>query len=580
MSLLALTICLTLSPQAPDSQDGQVLETRFVPIREWVTPSTKPLMPRLGSFLGKPYGNRSIQLIGDQESTTSSDEMIDLVRQLTGDALDEFEVSIEVVGATMRVSGPPDQLRLVEDTVHQLTTTMVHSLQLRAELFRVPEARLFPASAAKADLDRIRSGLQRIWSGSASCESGRTVSLNKDLITAYVYDVDVEIAQDAKIGDPVTAELFEGVRLLIEPHALTSSSDLVLYAQFAFGELREPTGNRPTGVKDLPSLDVPHLDCNSGTISGRISDGGALLLSVQGDPAGGGNMLLMITAQHQGQANSDGDTFSAFPVSALLSQSMRTNVANSPPDEEEPGGELLNLKPTTEGEGALGPRDPGGLLDLIHATVNTEDEMLMMSRKHLLVSGSKATRQAVRDIVQRLQERWLKTARVDVQTTMKEMYYGHSAFPKAGATTNNDAPRTLHHITFPALLGRPHSMIRGHETTVIRESEVEIAQKSSLSDPIIGKIFSGVVLSFYAYPQQRGLGVESDLDLFDVATPRRRASETKDGGDLFLPSMGRARFNHRGPASSGADLVLGEGPTVRIGDRNFRTRQVLRVTLP
>ena len=82
------------------------------------------------------------------------------------------------------------------------------------------------------------------------------------------------------------------------------------------------------------------------------------------------------------------------------------------------------------------------------------------------------------------------------------------------------------------------------------------------------------------YAQQEGAGAEVDIDLQHVPALRRRPQETKDGGDLYLPDTGLSRFMHRGPITIAGDVFLGEGPTVRIGDQSYRTRQQVRISYP
>lgn len=595
MSVFALTICLALAPQSPGAgprdanldRPAVAREIRHVPIREWMGTSPTPLLPRLGSFLGNTEGrgpSSAMFLLGRGEFSQQMidrDAIADLVRQFAPDEMEtEDGVSMHVEGATLRLSGAPDKVQRLETTIRDLTRAMVHNIRLQAELFRLPQPGEFAATITSDQLAGLRRDHQRIWTSTTNCISGNIASLNKDRTTNYVFDVDVEVAQGSKIGDPNTASLFEGVRVAVEPHVLTSSTDLVLYAQFAFGELRAPTVSRDTGINDMPSLDVPTIDCNSGTMSGRISDGGALVLSVQGDPAGGGNMLLAISGQQEGTGRGTGEQLGIFPVSALLSPSLRATVQNVTIEDDR--AFPLHLQRTAQDNRNLGPVDQAQLQDLIFGALDVEEsgDYVTIAGNHLIVKGSGTTRQGAERMLQTLQEEWLSTARVDLRTTLHEVHFGSGVFSREASTATAGAGRTLHQITFPALLGRSHTLMRGHESTVIRDNDVEIAQKSSISNPVVDQIFSGIVLSLYVYPQTQGVGVEFDLDLFDTATPQRRVAETKDGGDLYLPVTGRSRFNHRGPVTSARDLLLGDGPTVRLGEQSFRTQQVLRITVP
>jgi hypothetical protein len=121
-------------------------------------------------------------------------------------------------------------------------------------------------------------------------------------------------------------------------------------------------------------------------------------------------------------------------------------------------------------------------------------------------------------------------------------------------------------------------LVRGREATATYDFEVEIAQNAMIADPVVNGVFSGLVLSFYPYPQQRGFGARAELDLLWTPDPTRRPTEGNDGGDLYLPRVSRADFQHSGGIEPGAEVALGEGPLVTIGAETFVTRQVLRVT--
>ena len=54
---------------------------------------------------------------------------------------------------------------------------------------------------------------------------------------------------------------------------------------------------------------------------------------------------------------------------------------------------------------------------------------------------------------------------------------------------------------------------------------------------------------------------------------------SRDGGDLYLPSTGIARFTRSGSIESGQFMDMGTGPVMAIDNLTYRTRQRIRVTL-
>ena len=81
--------------------------------------------------------------------------------------------------------------------------------------------------------------LEVLWTATTRTRSGVPIALGKERWTPYVRDIDSEVAQDSKIGDPKVDRLFEGIRILVEPHALAGSEDNV-EGVAAFFEKREP----------------------------------------------------------------------------------------------------------------------------------------------------------------------------------------------------------------------------------------------------------------------------------------------------------------------------------------------------
>lgn len=592
MSLYALTMSLALAvPQAPDAGPAHATsrrevarEIRHIPIHAWVAPSAPPVEPPLGSFLDTESMGEPMFLLGafaDDRRVMDPEHAADLVRRvvdLDWDGNNEIWVS----GMMLRVAGSPDEVQMAESAVHALTRAFVRNIRIEAELYRISDRGAFPAVATSDQLARLAAerNLLRVWRGTALCAAGNLVSLGKDRHTSYVHDVNVEVAQSAKIGDTETSTLFEGVRVSVEPHALAGTTDVVLHAQFAFGEQRRPLETRSAGTDEIPDVDVPALDCTSGSMSGRIPSGSALLLSVQGHEAGGANMLLALRASTDQPGGGEVRDVSVIPITALVSEALRWRVYAAPEDLPENKCSLLMTRDAQEI--AFGPSERDDLQDLMQRALGIDDsetEWLEIERGHAVVRGSAAVREAAVRVVSGLQDQLLDTFQVDMTTTLDGAHFGDGVFPRSAAPTSS-ANDHLHRVTFPALVGRPHAIVRGHETTVIRENDVEIAQKAQITDPVIEQVFSGVVVSTLVYPQQASLGVEADIELRQVPPAQRRSPQIKDGGALYLPTTNRARFTHGGPIAPGQPLDLGDGPTVNVGEKSYRTRQALRVTRP
>jgi len=576
MLISTLTLCLMLVPQgpieatAPDSGAGRARVIRHVPIRGLIARTMMPPVPRLGSLLGTEEPDQSaFSLLGDLESAQrllDGDAVVELVVRAAPVATDEC--TLDVAGSSLVLSGPPDKVHLVEQTVREITGAVLQYVDLHAALYRIPARRELPATATREQLAAIVDGMDLLWSAGGPCRSGTTTGFSKSRETSYVVDVDVEVAQHSQIGDPVGGAYFEGIAVNLQPHVLTGSNDLVVYGQFAIGEERQPTILRSTGIKDLPSIDVPSLNSTSGAFSGRVPNGGALLVSLQGDTTGGSNLLLAVTASSRVHDRQDPGI---YPVTAMLTNALSSSVRGTIVNSGHIPQLALNFG---QDEGRReSPRDAGQLVELLRDGMGVDSEIDAV-RGYIIATGSQEIRDGVKQVIGELQDKFLHTATIDCVTALTPAGPNPSFFAAATAGQSGE----LHHVTFPVLMGRPHVLIRGHETTTIGGINVEIAQKASVSNPVVDVIFSGLVTSVFVYRDLDGNGAEADLALIHVAEPRRRPAETKDGGDLYLPETSLARYAHTGPFDSGRRIDLGDGPTIRIDQQSYRTRQDIRIT--
>ncbi|MEM7202150.1 MAG: hypothetical protein AAF628_17915 [Planctomycetota bacterium] len=571
---IALVLCVApLMAQQPDG-GGRVL--RHLPIREWVAASRSSMSSHttlpLGSMIQERHFGRFWES-GDmtgflltpprEASRLSADVMVDLLDPL----LEELgEVLVSAEGSSLVLIGPPEGVRKVETQVRELVAGMVRAVRIRASLFELTDDRALPAVAEANQIGTLTRGLPELWSGTTVGYSGAVMSLGRSRTTSLVLDVDVEVSEKAGIGDPDVAGLFDGVSLAVEPHVLAGSSDLVVFCQFACAEQPQPVMTRATGVRDMPSLDVPVVDAISGSMSGRVRNQGALLLSARGEGSGGRSVLLVVRAE-AAPVTTKSDTVWVAPVSGLLSKALREQVVNEPMEWQNCP---LRLDGEEDSSQWLGPRDRDDLEEMLREALSPDDDAdLVMIGNSAILRAEANTRVAAERVLVGLQDELLRTVAVTARTIAEETATGEAKDPAGGA---------VHAVTFPALLARPHVLVRGRETTAVTGIDVEIAKNSTMSNPMVDRVFSGLFLSCYAYPGLSGLGVEATIDVIHTAPPRRRPRESEAGGDLYLPRTARARLRHAGAVPAETEpMHLGDGPVLELADRAVRTSQTLRV---
>ncbi len=591
MIATALGLCLTVlpatTPQEPSLLNGdqdRVLLT--YPLRGLVGRLQAPAPLPLWSFLdlGRGYPEVLIDtgvfatqprlLVDapvDPTVAFQADSVVDLLAQMFGDQMNQT-LFVDTLQDMLVVTGDPQVAGNAVASLRSVEATLARSIEIRAALYEWDDQPVPPPVVSPDRLANLIGDRAPLWSAKTHTRSDAAVGLGQEQWTHYVGDVNVEVAQDSRIGDPVVRVMFEGVRLVVDPHSLIGTDDLVLLCQYAFGQRRKPVALRYTGIQDLPSLDVPEVNMDSGLASARIPNGGAMIGSFHSADGAGSRMLLVVSATHDDPEPTRLEALRPLPVSALLAGSTRGFPQPAVGD---------RLLPRKLGETLDRILAPDELVDLVVDNVDPDawgdTAHIDYSRGHLWLRGDQAVIDRVEALLTQLQNRWLRNAEVELVTALQPASPSQGPFAKT--TGSEDAGTYLHRVVIPALVGRAHIVVHGVETMSVRDMDVEIAQEASISNPVVDPVFSGIYASVLPYEGARGAGSLADVELAWVAPLQPRATSNRAGGDLYLPSSGISRFAHDGLIESGQAIDLGSGPAVTVDDQTYRTRQSLRVTL-
>lgn len=580
MSIRNLCIAFLLPFVAPVLQGQEPTNRilRTIPIRDLIGVASPLSPPLLGSFLG--FGNRDVthSVLAASDRRLSIIDVDDvqgmMVNELCPKAFEDGHVSLTRHGSVLFLTGTEAAVKEVDAALQALRRALIQPVRVRASLYRIPDARELPAFAAADALAALTAQLPLVWSAETTVNSGLQAALVADRRTRYVRDFEVEVAQSSHVGDPKVDELFEGVHLVAEPHALVGTDDLVLYGQFAFGEQHGPIETRDTGVKGYPSIDVPEVDVNSGSFSGRIANGGALLMSVRSPQGYASSLLLVVQAATVAAAQPPAAEFAFFPITALTSDALRHYIqrARSP----EVLDRLMLMAGDTDSD-YFGPLNTDELSSMLSEADDEADGLRAVHRSHVVVRGAQRIK-FTNDLLRSLQQRWLTNTQVEVQTRLLPGEVGTAALEGAALTP---ATELLQAVSFPALAGRAHVFVSGRETTAIADYDVEIAQKATANNPIIDNPFSGLIVSCLPYPEPEPgmVGARLDIDATHVPLAPRRPLEQSNGGDLQATQSSAARFTHNGGLVPGREIVFGHGPIVRVGGQGRRTQISARISV-
>ncbi len=580
--LLAAILVAPLGAQ--DQSDDRVM--RSMPISDVVGMRVPLTIPPFGSMLGAHEGGREDSPIRtDSERSMHPDFVLDQIRMHLGqtDDMAPDVTRLAVIGSRLVLSGPRAHVDTAMDVVAAIDDAIARPIEIEAHLFEVDEGERFETVLPPGRLAQLRPRLRELWSSRSATRSGQPTSLSQSRFTKYVRDSDVEVAQDQSIADPEIRSIFEGAHVLVEPHALPGSSDLAMYCHGVFGELHDEMAARSSGISDMNALDVPVVQNNHASFSGRVEDGGALLVHVGGAAHAGSSYVLAIEARRTGQrAMGSNPPLSVLPCSALTSYSL-TDLVHADANHDGDGGSSDSIFPLHTDEfdsSTTSVLDVGTLIEMLSHVVEPalEEGLIELSASggFVFAIGEAQQRQLVEQALVTIHDQWLRTASCEFETLLDAVE--PSAERVFARTASRGEARALHRVTAPVVLGRPHFVLRGLESSATQDINVEIAQEASASDPVVVSTFSGLFASVVVHDTMAGLGARVDVDVSSVPSVQRRASETKHGGDLYLPRTDRSKFVHRGGLTAGAFRDLGDAGVVTVDRTRFKLRQRMRVT--
>jgi hypothetical protein len=546
--LLALLTSFTIQGPAPDAQAPVQAARIFkvLPAHELLATPRPPAPLPTASAISWPEdsANEVVLLTKTPPPLLGGDELVDLVRRVAGAKWFEGDqpASIGMAGAALVTSGSAEAVREIEAALWRIQNTLARPIRVGAALYELQKDVNLPPTVAREQLAELTRGLRPLWSMTVGTRSGAAAELSSVTRSPFLGDVNVEVAQDSKIGDPIVSDVFEGTQVLAEPHVLADGKSLALYCQFAFGE-RGHQRTIPTGVPELGTLDVPDVRFLAGTLSGRIESGGALVLRLQGAREGASNLLLVVSAEAKAVPQDAGKP-AFIPVSALLSRAIQT-----------------------EKDQRLGPDSGDELAAILHDAIASgeSDVSLPIFGGQLVVEATPAAGDEALRLVRYWEDQTLQTVRMEFRTTQ-------------AAADSPAEPAMLLALSFPCIVGRTHRIRAGSETTELRDYEVEIAQKAAISNPVVERLFRGLALTATVHPLAQGLGVTAEALVTDAPAPARRATEIKGVGDLHPARRSKVTFTHDGPATLGEDLQLGESHVLQLDAQRVRLRQTLRVS--
>jgi hypothetical protein len=373
----------------------------------------------------------------------------------------------------------------------------------------------------------------------------------------------------------VIYRLLEGVRIQAVPHFTADGRRIAL---FVFASVAHPAvieGYHPSAA-GLGSLDRPTLDQSQLQASAVLEPGGGLALASGGaSDHGGPSLVLLVRCDAQEQGEPRQQELRAWPLTAATSMGLDGGI---------PLGELSVLPWPGIGPmvDARRPLEPDHVIELLReATPGSwggERTSMHFTGQHLIATNQPDVLARAGEILAGL-EREILDPRVAEVTVLGIPAGGSVLDPAggagaAGATAELAAlassATVLSRVAVPMVSSREAYFLRGRESTILGDYEVEIAQSSAQADPVVRQVFSGIVGRIALTSP----GDEPSASIQVIMTDSRmtrRALEERSIGVLDSDATSRVVFQRHHRFKDGEPLLLGEGVPLTVRGTAYRT---------
>lgn len=555
--LTTLFLPLLLTPQAPTPAAQAIAE--IVPIPGLVHYHQLTSLPPCGSLLSTDQANVDLMALSEVRQFEAS-WVLDLLRTLQPEAFENEKVAAQAIDDSLLVLGDETAVTTLRTQTADLVAMTTRPLQIEVRAWELADGEPPPAVMGPAEYSAFAETRRGLWRATTQATHATAVELSGMRWTRYVRSINAEVAQKEATSAPVTATFGEGGQAVVRVHELVGSDEFVVHGQWCFGGHR---GTRvlPTGVPGNADVELPLLETSYGGCSGRVANGGALAVTLRGEPATGGRLVLTIRVQSRlpATARSRG-RLAVFPVSALTSRALTQRLQDSElqPLGDDDGG--LQFDDTGDRFGCL---DAGSLSNTVRSMLGGPDEGIErfeINGGFLVTIGDPAVLSRVEAILTTLQSRLLRT--VTVRHTAVSQNGGNAA--------------ALTELVAPTLAGRELLLGRYFESNALASSLISIAQEASIHWPGIRRLQAGTLLRARAVPVEDGYHLELTCRSDHGVPPSPRS--VQPSGSLMLASVATTRVFHDGIVRSGQSIDLGDGPAAEVEGNVRRCQLAVTVT--
>lgn len=492
-------------------------------------------------------------------------ELLDLLTQVLGDELRREGRELLIEGNVLSVLAPPglhEQVRVVLDA---LSEALAGTIPLRVDVLGLAEGggELVPAGtlseddAAKLVAALVARGAQHKSHALDLC-AGRTVSLDAYRRVPFLFDYDVEIAQNMMIFAPVMSATREGTRLVL--HGRSVPGGVALSVLFLRSELVGKTQTQPLKLKSLlnhpegntlqilpgpEGVQSPEVLSRGLAFDTFLPEGKALALTLEAKMGAAAAREVVLIRR-------SGGAMRPYVVRSI----PRTNRTLIALDAGlfRPGSLHTEAQPYLDEQGALQPSAlakfdgefSGFLLEWLKARFSI---WRRFGPWILIVTDPAWDRDAAAQLDRLVKSVQRSTALYDVGVELRAQ--------------GREASRPVR-VHVPLLAGSSAGIVLARGETAVTGFDVEVAQGAAVPDPYVASVFEGLALSLAV--GESSVEASGLAQLFDAPI-----AQLESGYDLLgpieRPEPHVLRFDERVELSDGRT-----GP-LRIGSGSDRAEQ-------
>ncbi len=543
--LIVALLAITAKSQEPPPLRMKTFDLGFLraTIKTQVSSSHElPLRASLGSQDSEDYKRESFGWATDNREL-STDDLVELTRQLAikTDVEEEFS-SFNLIDDSLIVRAPAATLVKIEKVLVFLEKTLLRNATI--ELALLDRSALEGTEAGLLNSTEINTILAKQPQAkrlNTVLNLGQSARLDASRMRQFVVDYDVEVAEKARISQPISAALFEGLQVGIQLDACLDGRFLLQFQGRTCKRIgRDRIIKAPSA--GIGAIELPKTRSSTVAMSALLAPGSGFLVGSNESDNKIWLVQLKTVAPKPAFAGLDvlpTGSFDRPPFMPNLDSvvgPLRSNMVHSGIEEEEENREcVLPCEMMTD-----------SVMEMAGNVVDEGVETFVFPLDHkLFIFLPKQYRESTIRTIASLPAPFMRNVATEYRYDLVDTAVASellSLEPKGTASKLSRQAHTLNRT------GSRSIIASGREWLSLADKQVEIAKNSQIADPVVEAVFAGIVLK-----TTPAITLGGDISLvldytFQVDTKKGRKFDTGvpevgvlDADDLAHVS-GRARM--------------------------------------